>query len=357
MERLKAHLRKPLGHGRSLARRFLTSHQFSFSVILAYHRISPLTNDPQLLAIEPRRFEEQIRALMDHFEIVALDDLLVGSNVKDAPNAPRLAITFDDGYADNYRTAAPILRRLGLPATFFITVGQLEGESEFWWDELERVFLEPGALPQRLNLKGGRMGRTWDLGPYREYDADEEVTWRSWDVRQRSRPTSRHAIYADLSFLLTRLGSKERTRLMNVILEWSGLDRIVRESHRIMTRAELKALNEMPGMTIGSHTVTHPFVAALDESDLFKELHESKIQLEQLTGGAICYFAFPYGTHASLGTSSSRALQASGYLGALTTRNAFVRSSTDRLRLPRVLVQTEDLQSLLSSLGCGFSRQ
>ena len=52
-------------------------------------------------------------------------------------------ITFDDGYADNFHTALPLLQEADCPATVFVTAGKIGAERDFWWDELERVILVP----------------------------------------------------------------------------------------------------------------------------------------------------------------------------------------------------------------------
>ena len=65
----------------------------------------------------------------------------------DVPSAG-VVVTFDDGYADNFHNAKPLLERYEIPATVFVTTGYLQDQREFWWDELERILLQPGTLPR-----------------------------------------------------------------------------------------------------------------------------------------------------------------------------------------------------------------
>src|SRR5687767_9622489 len=97
---------------------------------LIFHRVLP-TPDP-LLPSEPTagEFEARMRWVQRHFNVIPLDQAIAQLKSRKLP-ARSLAITFDDGYADNQQIAAPILRKLGLPATFFIATGYLDGGRMF----------------------------------------------------------------------------------------------------------------------------------------------------------------------------------------------------------------------------------
>src|SRR4051795_4885760 len=98
--------------------------------VLAYHRV--LAERDPLLAGEPSaaEFEHRMRWVKTNFEVVLLGEAVRA--LREGRLPPRsLCITFDDGYADNYRIALPILRRLGLRATFFVATGFLDGGCMF----------------------------------------------------------------------------------------------------------------------------------------------------------------------------------------------------------------------------------
>jgi peptidoglycan/xylan/chitin deacetylase (PgdA/CDA1 family) len=101
------------------------------TLVLLYHRVAHLDHDPYGFAVHPDRFAEQCDVLRRRGDVVPLRDA----------NGTRsqVAITFDDGYADNCREACDILAAAGLPATFFITAGRLGQRSEVWWDRLEQI--------------------------------------------------------------------------------------------------------------------------------------------------------------------------------------------------------------------------
>src|ERR1043166_4023259 len=87
--------------------------------ILLYHRVSNEAPDPQLLSVTPANFAEHIDFLKSNYTIVALDE--IPNLLKSKKRFPNLvALTFDDGYADNYWHAFPVLSRYGVPASVFV---------------------------------------------------------------------------------------------------------------------------------------------------------------------------------------------------------------------------------------------
>src|SRR5580765_2507233 len=129
-------------------------------LILLYHRIAELTSDPQLLAVTPHHFGQHLEVLRDYGSPMPLGEMLEA--VRDG-RLPRraIAVTFDDGYADNADSGYPLLARYGIPATLFVTTSYLGQEHEFWWDDLERLLLLPGRLPSTLRLRIGAAIHEW----------------------------------------------------------------------------------------------------------------------------------------------------------------------------------------------------
>lgn len=86
-------------------------------LILTYHRVTALQSDPHLLAVTPHHFRAHLQLLKEKFPVIRFDE--DWSKIK----KPAVAITFDDGYADNVLEALPILEDAGVPAAFFISTG------------------------------------------------------------------------------------------------------------------------------------------------------------------------------------------------------------------------------------------
>ena len=105
----------------------------SVTTIVAFHRVNDKLPEDGLTC-PSAKFESFCRFFMDHFRVVSLSEQVAGARAG-RNMAGTLAITFDDGYLDNHEIAAPILRKLRLPATFFVTTGFIGSSIVAPWDQ------------------------------------------------------------------------------------------------------------------------------------------------------------------------------------------------------------------------------
>lgn len=302
------------------------------SVVLCYHRVASLDRDPQLLAVTPQHFGEHLNYLSEHFEPVALE------RVRDPEPSAKLAVavTFDDGYADNLIAARPLLEEHRVPATVFVCTGNLGTRREFWWDELERILLEPETLPAQLDLSVRDARITRDL-PVDYVDAP------AWNVLDRSDPTPRHALYREIAPLIRPLPPAERDAVVAELRSWAGLSELGRESHRSLTEGEVATLASSRYVGIGAHTVNHPVLASLGADAQRDEIETSRNMLKTLTGGAsVDNFAYPYGGANDYDSRTLRILSEAGVANACTTTPRPVVGGEEPLQIPRILVRDWD---------------
>src|SRR5215217_4356416 len=166
------------------ARHWLKRRLTSPAIILMYHRVTELANDPHLLAVTPAHFDEQLAAIRAHGIPLRLQELVESLRQGRTPRRA-VIVTFDDGYADNLHQAKPLLERHRVPATFFLTAGQVGQAREFWWDELDRLLLQPGALPAVLRLSVNGSVREWRVDEASTYTDEEYQRDRTWHVECR----------------------------------------------------------------------------------------------------------------------------------------------------------------------------
>lgn len=313
------------------------------TVILMYHRVAAVDVDPWGLCVSPFNFERQIQALHDSAAIVPL------SAVSDIPSpSPRqVVITFDDGYADNLHAAAPVLERFAAPATVFIATDILEQRAEFWWDALERVLLRPGRVPETLRLSLGDAETVWDLGAaavLTEQDWREARRWCAWQPA----PTPRHAFYLDVWNRLRLSRDADQRAAIATIETWASLPAETRESHRTLSREELRRLAEGGMVEIGAHSRTHPMLPRLTDHEQRQEIVGSKEVLAGTLGRAVTAFSYPFGAYDAVTQSLVRD---GGFTAACTTTGGTVDAASDRLALPRIAVADWTAETLLEHLA------
>lgn len=325
-----------LSHIKSrLRRRFGRS-----AIILLYHRVTELSSDPWSLAVKPAHFNEHLEVLRRHGRTLPLPELLTLIEEGDLPENSA-AVTFDDGYADNLHGAKPLLERHGIPATFFLVSDAIGNSREFWWDELEKIFLQPRNLPGELRLTVGARTHTWKLDDGAEQSFGRAQRGCVGD-RQLRTVGSRPALYRTLWEMLRRANRDVREKVMDELARWGNVDLTARPTHRTLAREEAFALSGGDLVEIGAHSVSHPALADLPPLDQLYELVQSKARLEEITGRPVTCFAYPYGRRGDYSGATMTLLQETGFACACANFSGAVYRRTDRLQLPRIYVRDWD---------------
>jgi peptidoglycan/xylan/chitin deacetylase (PgdA/CDA1 family) len=294
---------------------------------LLYHRVIDLDYDPYALAVPPELFAQQLDYIRRTCVPMRLTDLVEALEQGSLPRRA-VAITFDDGYADNYLHAYPLLEAAGIPATFFVAAGQVDAEREFWWDDLERILLRSDGLPDHLRIEVRGREHSWQLG----------VSGR----RERA--------YHELSRLLRPLGGKERSEALADLTRWAGVESAGREENRAVTTDELIELGQSALIDIGAHTVTHPVLSALSPEAQATEIVEGRGKLESILGRPISTFAYPYGEIQDFTNETVEIVRGTGLSAACTTVHGSVEPGDDLFRLNRVGVFNWDMDTFYRRL-------
>ena len=323
----------PLGRLRSLAAR-ARKRLSSRALILLYHRVAESPSDPWSLAVKPAHFAEHLEVINKRATVLSVRELVAAVAAGKLPRRA-VVITFDDGYADNLLNARPLLEKNDSPATVFVTTGFAGSDREFWWDELDKLFLQPGALPQSLSLTIDRKDYRWDLGEAARYGESAFRTNERWRAWQKDDPSARQLLYRSLWELMQPLTDDERQRVRDGLVSWAGADRSPRATHRALSSDELCELAEGGLIEIGCHTVTHPQLASLALSSQRDEINRSKVALEELLGRGIKSFAYPYGRPCDYTAETVAAVKEAGFDSACSTSNGLVSRRSDLFELPR----------------------
>ncbi len=308
------------------------------ALILLYHRIADPEDDPHLLCVSPQHFAEQLAVLTQHYTPLSLQQCVTAVGQGRLPHRAAV-ITFDDGYADNLHDAKPLLEQHGFPATLFITTGQINNPREFWWDELEKVFLCPSALPQQLDMEINGHAHHWDVDSATQH-AEEQFRahggrWASDGTPLCPRLKLLHTIHR----LLRGLPSRSRTEQMDALLNWSGASHVARPAHRALSTEELAALARSNLIDFGGHTVTHPDLPEQELAVQREEIQNGKTTLEQMIGRTVHSFSYPYGFYSA---PTVELVRQAGYNSACTCSERPTRCESDTFQLPRLMVRDWD---------------
>ena len=313
------------------------------AVILGYHRIAEETRDAYESCVSPQHFEEQMDMVSRHAHVISLSILVQHLREGSLP-ARSVAVTFDDGYADNLYLAKPILEKYSIPATVFMCTGYMG--REFWWDELERLVMSSNSDPCALRLEAGSTMFCWDVPA----TASETDPSRNIFMRRKFQ----QALYR---FLLS-LDADEQYRSINTIRNWSGLSEVTSSFVRSLTEAELLRLADGGLVEFGAHTRTHPMLPRLSVERQKNEIVSSKQDLEQLLGKLITCFSYPNGRATDV---AKRIIQDAGFDYSCTSLQDVVRPGCDLHELTRFWQKDVDgdkfLQGLNLWMGAEGTRQ
>jgi len=294
-------------------------------LILMYHRVA----EPRPFTIEstsPRAFERQMRYLARHFRVLPLSEIVEGARAG-APIPPRaLAITFDDGYGDNYTEAFPILRSLGLPATIFLTTNWLDTGDVPWFDRVLRAFA--GTTQDSVVIPGGEQRI-----PLGEVAARHRLAIQALYALMRFPDAVR--LRAQES-LIAELAPKD-VGLPNAMLRW----------HQIKEMASA-------GISFGAHTLTHPILSRLTAEDARRELAESKRRIEDEIQTPVSLLAYPVGRPIDYSPAIRTIARELGYAAAVTTTPGVNLRNDDLFLLRRVKPLGADVPSFALGLALHY---
>jgi peptidoglycan/xylan/chitin deacetylase (PgdA/CDA1 family)/glycosyltransferase involved in cell wall biosynthesis len=292
--------------------------------ILRYHAVCGPEGYPYAdphLCVSPSGFERHVAYLTANYEVLPLPEIVSRMRNNRPLPANTVALTFDDGYADNL-AAARTLNRYGASGTFYLTACCMDNIEPFWPSEIRYLF---NAMPcETVTVEAAGKQIALPCSTPKERAASLMVVTHL--LKAHTIPVRDH-IREQLRALAGHV------RMPNVMLTWNE----VNEMHRL-------------GMTIGAHTMTHANLPSAGIVDATKEITGSKKMLESHIGHDVTMFSYPNGGAESYFTPElERVVARAGYDAATTSRNGFATSGCDLYAIKRVQV-AERLEDLIFAL-------
>jgi len=292
----------------SLVRRW-TGRAGSRLIILCYHHGNGAN------------FRQQLRYLNRHYRVLHLEDALQ-ELYHSQPEGPRkhdrrtlVALTFDDGYHDNFTDSFAVVREAKTPMTIFLIPGYMESGNRYWWEE-------PGRLVEHTRVREATIdGRT-----YRLDTVEERGTLRN-TIEARIRTAS--SVAEREAFLYT----------VRKALDESAALYAEEKPFLPLTWPEVHEMEASGWISFGGHTMYHPILGYLaDPAEAEYEVCESRVVLEKALNHPVRTFAYPYGRMKHIGDQGLSAVRAAGYEWAVTTIHGVNTPHTEPHLLHRILV-------------------
>jgi peptidoglycan/xylan/chitin deacetylase (PgdA/CDA1 family) len=278
-----------------------------YLTILLYHRVLAEPDALMPLDFDAPLFDGQMAALASVFHVLPLEEALARLSAGTLP-ARAVCITFDDGYRDNLEVACPILRRHGLPATFFIASGFLNGGRMFHDTAVEAVRRFPSG--------------DIDLTPF-------GLGWRKIDGIE-----SRRSVMDALVKAIKYLSLEDRIELSDRL---ASMAQSPLPADLMMTSEQVRELRGL-GMTVGGHTHDHPILAKVSTELARSQIETNRDYLTTLLGEKPRLFAYPNGKPVTdYNEEHVRLVKEAGYKGAVSVAFGAATQKSDPFEVPRIV--------------------
>ncbi|KAA1175047.1 polysaccharide deacetylase family protein [Marinobacter salinexigens] len=232
--------------------------------ILMYHRVTPGGDNG---SVSLNNFIKQMEFVKKNFNPISLDYLLSRRDDEKKPKNP-IVLTFDDGYSDFYEYAFPVLKKLELPATLFITTGFVNQELWLWPDKVKYALTENPKVSNKFNFEE------------MEFDLTNNID----------------SVWGCIADYCLTLPDNKKTELIDCLYQEVGLEMpaLAPENYRPLTWLEISRMREY-GLGVGSHSHSHPVMTKLDDEELNRELFLSKAIIEENLNIKVDTFCYPNG--------------------------------------------------------------
>jgi len=257
-------------------------------VVVNYHRIGDYREalNPNLYSATVDELETQIQLLKRRYRILNIDEAIDYLRGGRSGQEAAALITFDDGYLDNYELAFPVLRDQQVPATFFLTTSHVGSSHLTASDQIAHLLRNPSQARFTLSYP------------------------RPLELDLQRRP-----FYVELRRVLQLYKATENRdpdRFFDHLRSHCPVDTLETAERRFVNWDEAATMAS-EGMTIGSHTCTHPILSRLSLQDQIEELTDSKRLIEQKLGRPTRSIAYPVGSLSAFSATTQRAAAEAGY--------------------------------------------
>jgi peptidoglycan/xylan/chitin deacetylase (PgdA/CDA1 family) len=283
------------------------------AAILMYHSVveDPSLTDP-VLGISRARgdFEAHMEILARRFSPVSIAEVAEFAKGERELARRAVAVTFDDGFADNYDVALPILNRYGIPATFYIMVDAVANGILPWYCRLRFAF----NMTRKAEWIDGERNQTFALALPEQRQAAMRAAWESG----------------------AKMTGRVQQEFVSRVEKALEIDPEPSPHGFMLSWEQVRGLRKA-GHTIGGHTLSHPNVAQVRESEARSEIAGCKKRLEEEMGEAVEHFSYPHpALNPQWSEQTLEITREAGFKSAVLTTRGPVRVGDEPLALRRI---------------------
>jgi len=285
--------------------------------ILSYHRV---LNSPQLkeIFVQPgmfvlkRSFLKQLDILKRNFQIVSLREF-VEIKRKGFSLGRCCAVTFDDGWHDNYTNVFPIIKEYQIPITIFLATNFIGSNRLFWPEELT-FYLQQPEIKSLIKLIPSLNRFSLQNGINTDYQLDNAIqTIKKFSLKEREELFARFRSISPMP------------KINRILLNWE----------------EAKEMQSSGFVCFGAHTANHVILDQVSLHEAENEIILSKSDIENYLGSRSDLFAYPNGNY---NAHLKDIIKRNDFSAAFTSRKGWVNNNTDLFEIPRIGIH-EDISS------------
>ena len=312
---------------------FLLNRTKNRAVILTYHKVSNFTGEEGFhckfdIGVSKNNFLKQMEFISRKMNPLPINDIVdcLDKNMRIPDKS--VALTFDDGYQDNYINAYPVLKRYNIPATIFLTTGYIETQKIFWWEKII------GSV-KKTNVP------CIDLKVFKQFKNKGPVFFDT--LRLKSNREKDIAIDAIMKFFKS-FDHEMINQLLEILQDKLKVgDKDIR-CPEMLTWAQVKEMSNN-GIEFGAHTVTHPDLSSLMVDKVENELKLSRKVIEEKTNKPVYGFAYPYGLKSNFNDKAREIIKSMGFRYACTAETGITTHDSDTYGLKRISMPNHSLPS------------
>ena len=311
-------------------------------LILTYHRVLPkhdsrFSREQPAMRVSPETLDRNLKWAGEHFKFISLCEWLERSKAGSAPKGKFCAVTFDDGWADNYQYAFPILKERQVPATIFCVTNMINGQADYWPGRLSNLVIKVADAGKIQNYIDNH-AFSW----LRNACQDSAISWQNPSQTDLNKMIEAAKIYSD----------REINKFIDDTKSVLALN--YEEPRQVVNIDEILEMQRSGLIEIGSHTSNHTRLKASTEAKVLQEeVVDSKDALAAIIDSEVKIFCYPNGYH----PACAETLVADTYLGGCTLDSGWNRPGDNFSALKRVPVHEDvaDSKSSFKSMLSGWA--